>query len=156
GVAMLATTLAIRSTLMSARLETEVARVGMALNTETRRSVQAQSDLVEMENETYFKQLIAADEAWEHNEPDRADQFLEWCPVRLRRWEWHHLRRRFHSELRTLQGHSGSFCGASFKPDGTEVACLSEAGGFLLWETGSDQAVRRIPIYDGSVYGLAF
>jgi WD40 repeat protein/serine/threonine protein kinase len=142
SLAILATTLAIRSVLSGAQLETEIAR--------------ARSDLVEMEDETYFKQLIAAEQAWEHNDPVQADQLLERCPVRHRGWEWYHLRRRFYPELQTFQGHSGYLCGVSFRPDSTQVICAGEPRGFQLWETAADQVVRRIPGQNEIIYGLAF
>ena len=74
---------------------------------ETRKRVEAESQLVDMEDDTYFKQLIAAQQAWENNNPVLADELLDRCPIRLRGWEWHHLRRRFHSELQTMRGHDG-------------------------------------------------
>jgi WD40 repeat protein/tRNA A-37 threonylcarbamoyl transferase component Bud32 len=156
GVATFASALAIRSLRSAAQLETDVARTGQALDSETRKRVEAESQLVDMEDESYFKQLVAAERAWERNEPATADRLLDYCPPRLRGWEWHHLRRRFHSELQTFQGHNPYLCGTVFRPDGTQVACAAEPTGFLLWETAKSQVVRRIPGHDGTIYGLAF
>ena len=89
-----------------------------------------------MEDETYFKQLIAAAKAWEQNDP--VGPIRCWTAARpaLRGWEWHHLRRRFHSELQTLQGHSGFLCGVSLSArTAPRFACAAEPKGFLLWET---------------------
>jgi WD40 repeat protein/serine/threonine protein kinase len=156
GVAALATATAIRTHVLSSRLESDVARAGVALRAETLDRIQAHSDLVEMEDETYFKQVIAAQEAWEQNEPALADQLLDRCPVRLRGWEWYHLKRRFHSELETIQGHSGFLCGAAFRPDLTVFMCAAEPKGFQLWEMGKDHEVRRMPGHEATVFGLAF
>ena len=68
--------------------------------------------------------------------PVVADQLLERCPVRLRGWEWHHLERRFHSELQTIQGHSGFLCGAPSGRTWTVFLCRAEPRGFQLWEMG--------------------
>ena len=152
----LATLLAIRGHLTTVKLRTDVAETGQALDLETRQRVAAESQLQDMEDDTYFKQLIAAQQAWESNDPVLADELLDRCPTRLRGWEWSHLRRRFHSELETLQGHSGVLCGVSFRPDGSEFACAAERSGFRLWGTSSDGVVRRIPAHDGTIYGLAF
>ena len=84
-----------------------VAQTGLALDDETQKRFEAESQLVDMEDDTYFKQLIAAQQNWENNNPVLADELLDRCPIRLRGWEWHHLRRRFHSELQTLRGHTG-------------------------------------------------
>jgi len=156
GFSALATVLAIRGHVAAAKLQFDIARTGLALDHETRKRVEAESQLVDMEDDTYFKHLIAAQKDWENNNPVLADELLDRCPIRLRGWEWLHLRRRFHSELQTLRGHNGSLCGISFKPDGSQVACATERAGFLLWETASDQIVRRIPGHDGTIYGLAF
>jgi len=156
GFFSLATVLAIRGHVAAAKLQSAVAQTGQALDHETRKRVDAESLLVDMEDDTYFKQLIAAEQDWENNNPVLADELLDRCPIRLRGWEWHHLRRRFHSELQTFRGHDGFLCGISFKPDGSQVACTTETTGFLLWETSSDQLVRRIPGHDGTIYGLAF
>ena len=152
----LATLLAIRGHLTTVKLRTDVAETGQALDLATRQRVAAESQLQDMEDDTYFKQLIAAQQAWESNDPVLADELLDRCPARLRGWEWSHLRRRFHSELETLQGHSGVLCGVSFRPDGSEFACAAERSGFRLWGTSSDGVVRRIPAHDGTIYGLAF
>ena len=52
----------------------------MALDTETRKRAEAEGDLVTMEDDTYFKQLLAAGEAWEQNRPEQADELLDRCP----------------------------------------------------------------------------
>src|SRR4029079_10765636 len=114
------------------------------------------TELVTMGEEAYFKQLVAAAGAWEKNDPVQADALLDRRPTPLRHWAGHHLRRRFHSELQTLRGHSGFLCAASFRPDGTQIACAAETSGFLLWETLSGQATRRVPTQDGTSFGLAF
>ncbi len=156
GFSVLATIMAIRGHVAAAKLRSAVARTGKALDHETRKRAEVESQLVDMEDDTYFKQLIAAQLEWENNNPVLADELLDRCPIRLRGWEWHHLRRRFHSELQTLRGHSGALCGISFKPDGSQLACAAESTGFLLWEPVSDRVVRRIPGHDGTIYGLAF
>jgi WD40 repeat protein/tRNA A-37 threonylcarbamoyl transferase component Bud32 len=158
GLAILSTGVAIRGLASAGRLQGEVERTSRALDSESDKARQARVDLVNMENESYFKQVIAAEQAWEHNDPAQADMLLDRCPEGLRGWEWHHLRRRFHSELQTLQGHGGFLCGVAFKPDGTQVACAAEPRGFLLWESPSSSGPlsRRIPGHDGTVFGLAF
>ena len=93
----------------AARLKIDVAKTGMALElAETRERIQAESRTA---GDGGRHLLQATDRSrrrdWEHNDPVLADELLDRCPVRLRGWEWYHLHRRFHSELQTLQGHSG-------------------------------------------------
>jgi WD40 repeat protein/serine/threonine protein kinase len=152
----LAGLLAVRSHQAAGRLRSQVAETGIALDQETRKRAHAESQLADMEDDAYFKQLAVAQAEWENNNPALADELLERCPNRLRGWEWHHLRRRFHSELGTLLGHNGFLCGTAFKPDGNQVACAAETSGFLLWDSGLQGGPRRIPGHDGTIYSLAF
>jgi WD40 repeat protein/tRNA A-37 threonylcarbamoyl transferase component Bud32 len=155
-VSVLATGLAVRGHLSASRLKTDVTRAGLDREEAIRKQHQAEAELAHREEETYFKRLIVADYDWKHDKPDQADAWLEQCPPALRHWEWYHLRRRFHSEIRTLKGHSGFLCAAAFTPDGEEVACAAEESGLLLWETAGNRVVRMIPGHDGTNYGIAF
>ncbi len=156
GLFSLATALAIRGQLVSARLQSDVVQTGVALDQATHQRARVEAQLGEMQDETYFKQLIAAQRAWENNDPALADELLERCPERLREWEWHHLRRRFHSELQTIHGHDAALCGAAFRPDGSLLTCPNEPRGFRLWETAPESSGGRIPGHEGTMYGLAF
>jgi WD40 repeat protein/tRNA A-37 threonylcarbamoyl transferase component Bud32 len=153
---VLATLLAVRGHLSATRLRTDVGRVELARDQAVRERIQAELELAHREEEAYFKLLIAAEQAWQRDDPDRADALLEQCASSQRRWEWHHLRRRFHSELQTLKGHNGFLCAAAFTPEGEEVACAAEENAFLLWETARNRVVRRIPGHDGTSYGITF
>jgi len=61
------TILAIRGHVAATKLQADVAQTGLALDHETRKRVEAESQLVDMEDDTYYKQLIAAQQDWENN-----------------------------------------------------------------------------------------
>jgi WD40 repeat protein len=155
--------LAIRGFVSTARLRADAAHTGQALRTasETRQKLesalaQSKKRKSEMEEDQYFQQILAADEALAHNDPAQASRLLEACPARLRNWEWRHLARRLHSEGLTIQGHSGFLCGGDFRPDAGSDACSVGSLGASIWELPPGSAVRRIHGCDGSAYGLAF
>jgi WD40 repeat protein/serine/threonine protein kinase len=65
----------------------------------------------------YYHRVTLAHQAWRDNEVGQADQLLDQCPVRFRRWEWHYLKRLCHPELLSLEGHGGC-TPVAFSPDG--------------------------------------
>jgi serine/threonine protein kinase len=160
GVMAIATSaLAVRGLISSARLRT-------ALN-ETR------EHKLWMEEEQYFNGVLAAEQALASHNPDQAGRLLEECPPRLRNWEWRHLMRRLHSELRVLQGHSGFLCGLDFAPSSrTESLCRADVLPGSIWapspyaaqpflpglakDSSPKPAEYRLHGPDGSAYGLTF
>src|SRR5262249_51998677 len=52
----------------------------------------------------YLPRITLAQQEWQANNLSRAQQLLEQCPPRLRRWEWHYLKRVFHGGLLTVDG----------------------------------------------------
>ena len=54
---------------------------------------------------------------WPATIPIRAGRLLEECPPPLRGWEWRHLMRRLHPEVRVIQGHTAFVCADDFTPD---------------------------------------
>ncbi|MFO0891592.1 MAG: serine/threonine-protein kinase [Isosphaeraceae bacterium] len=156
GFSVLATVLAVRGHVSARGLESDVARIARDRDEEIQKRVQAEAVRAERESQAYVKRLIAAEHAWEQDDPERADTLLDQSPVPLRRWEWHHLQRRFHSELQTLKGHNGFLCATAFTPEGGQLACAAEETGFLLWEAPTSRRPRRIPGHDGTSYGIAF
>jgi len=63
------------------------------------------------------------------NDVDRAWTLLEDCPARLRRWEWHYLRRLCHGEFRTIQGHRRRCLRRGVRPETSYFTCHDPSGG---------------------------
>ena len=104
----------------------------------------------------YADRVQAAERAWSANDVDHARALLDDCPDRLRRWEWHYLRRLCQGELRTLRGHSGVACGVAFAPEASILACPDHRGGLTIWDASADREVCHLRGHDGTAFGVAF
>ena len=104
----------------------------------------------------YADRIAAAERAWTSNDLDRANALLDECPERLRRWEWHYLRRLCHDELRTLMGHNGVACGVAFSPRASVLTCCEHRGGLTIWDASADREVCQLRGHDGTAFGVAF
>ena len=123
----------------------------VAWNRESSRRRQAEQRLVAsdrerkrlMREDDYFHRILAAEQAMAGHDPDRAGRLLEECPASFRGWEWRHLMRRLHSELRVLQGHSAGSSARPISPrSATIVRCRSDVLPGSLWGTVA-RYVRR-------------
>jgi WD40 repeat protein len=142
-VAVAASGLAIRGFLSAARLRTELD--------------QSRDRKRKMIVDQYFTQILAAERALARQDFPQAERLLDDCPPALRNWEWRHLKGRLHPELEVLQGHSGIFCGAEFRPSTSPgSACRAAVLTGSLWDRSSARAHRHLPGPDGTAYGLAF
>jgi eukaryotic-like serine/threonine-protein kinase len=159
GVAVASSAMAVRGLISSAELRTVLDRT--------------RGETLRMEADQYFHGVLAAEQALASHNPDQAGRLLEECPARLRNWEWRHLMRRRHSELRVLQGHSGFVCGSDFAASSDRVLrCTVDVLPDSLWgpspnllqpfllepdgDSASGPARYRIHGPDGSAYGLTF
>ena len=144
-----------------ARLKRDVAKSGFALLAEQEKRRKFEAELIEsrarklrMEEDQYFQQVVAAEQALAAKDPGRAAILLEECPPRLRNWEWRHLSKRLHSEVLVIQGHSGLVC-PDFRPDTTSVECHIDVLGRSIWDAAGSPKLRRMHGPDGTAYGMA-
>ncbi len=172
-VAVASSSLAVLGLVSAARLQGVVHRKGLALEKAETELDRTRENALRIEEDQYFHGLLAAEQALSSHNPDQAAVLLEECPGRLRNWEWRHLMRRLHSELRVLHGHSGFLCGPDFAPGvGREVLCATDVLPGSIWNTStyplqpfragtaSDSTPRpanfRLHGPDGAAYGLTF
>jgi WD40 repeat protein/serine/threonine protein kinase len=95
-----------------------------------------------------------------------AERLLEQCPVELRAWEWHYLKRLAHLDLRTLRGHAASVNAVAFSRDGTQMLSgggrpyqfptAQERAELILWSTSTGRELARFSGLSGAVHGVAF
>jgi hypothetical protein len=67
---------------------------------------------------SYLRQVDLAYHEWKDNEVARADQLLARCDQHRRHWEWYYVYHLCHSDLLTLEGHTGHVYSVCFSPDG--------------------------------------
>ncbi len=107
-----------------------------------------------LEKAYYYNRNSLALDWWNHFDVPRAEQLLDECPVYLRRWEWHYLKRLCHAELvhRAAPGAAGA---TVLSPDGRRFAWAGSDGAIHLVEIASG-AGRELARVAHPVRALAF
>src|SRR5262249_59294463 len=70
----------------------------------------------------YLARFNQARQAFDLNDPFRADDYLDDCPVERRRWEWHLLKRLSHTDRLTFSADVARVLTLAVSPDGRLVA----------------------------------
>jgi WD40 repeat protein/serine/threonine protein kinase len=112
----------------------------------------------------YFSGVNLAGRYWSANQVGQADRYLDDCPFELRSWEWHHLKRLCHAELRTIAAPDTQVnYGVAFSSDGTHVAsiCFKHTTRFdvfqrsvRIWNSDDGKDLFEIPV-NTQVNGVA-
>jgi WD40 repeat protein/predicted Ser/Thr protein kinase len=110
---------------------------------------------------SYFRAVELARREWRENEVARAELLLQGCPTPLRGWEWYYVRHLCHTDLHTLNGHTGAVWNVAFSPDGRRLASSSGAdparpGEVKVWDTLTGREVLSLPRHAHNVLGVAF
>jgi WD40 repeat protein/serine/threonine protein kinase len=102
---------------------------------------------------------LADRELWANN-PGRAEELLDECPVSLRDWEWHYLKRRYYREPVTFRGHRDWVFCVALSPDGTRAASGSAmspvVGDLKVWDSATGKEIRTLLGHSGPISGVAF
>ncbi len=106
------------------------------------------------EQTSYLQRIALAERELAANSLGRAEEWLDACPVGLRGWEWHYLKRRPFGPL-TFRGHRRGVACVAFSPDGRQIASADGRTEILLWDPTTGKLLRRLPDA-GSVVRLAF
>jgi WD40 repeat protein len=108
------------------RRETELKNKQAELRQKADNLRQKADDSLDQAREALYSYRIAlAYREWEAGRVARAEFLLDECPVRLRSWEWHYLKRLCHSDLLTLRDGSGLVHLVEFLGDGQRLASIS-------------------------------
>ena len=125
----------------------------VAWSGESSRRHRAESELVgsleqrtRMREDDYARRILEAELVLAHHDPEKAEALLEGCPADLRGWEWRHLLRRLHPEIRVFRGHSGMLCASDFRPDiGVLLCAARRPAGLALERIAPRRAVAPRP-----------
>ena len=119
----------------------------------------AERERADATRQLYVSQMNLAERAWDEINVGRARELLEsQMPehtngVDLRGWEWHHLWRLTHSELRSLKFDALSL---AFSPDGQILAGGDSFGMLKLWYAKGTREVRTTKAHNMRVSRLQF
>src|SRR5262249_25481748 len=109
----------------------------------------------EAESSLYFRTIELAERELAAGRMRRGEQHLEGCPVSLRQWEWHYLKR-----LRlggpVSHRHASHLCGAALSGDGRLLAVGDTRGMVTVWDAVAWQRVQTIRAHDSWARGVAF
>jgi hypothetical protein len=92
----------------------------------------------------YIQRLGLAERELSANNLARAEELLEDCPVELRGWEWHYLKRQRCQTMMPLQVGAAAW-DAAISPDGKSIASSDVDGLIKVWdaETGQERLSFR-------------
>jgi WD40 repeat protein len=92
-----------------------------------------------------------AQHAWLEGDANQARFALESCPLEQRFYEWTYLDRLFHSDGRTLTGHTDEASGVAFSPDESRLVSVSKDKTVRVWDTASGQQLCVLTAHQAPV-----
>jgi eukaryotic-like serine/threonine-protein kinase len=133
-------------------------------NAALEREKQVNDDLVKsIEREVrakYRQNVQLADRELAAENIGRAEELLDECPVALRGWEWHYLKRRHYREPVTFRGHGDWVASVALSPDGTRAvsgsAISTLVGDIKVWDTATGKTIRTLLGHLGPVSGVDY
>jgi WD40 repeat protein/serine/threonine protein kinase len=108
---------------------------------------------------SYFQRIGLAEREVETGNVGRAEELLDECPVALRGWEWHYLKRRGRQEPFAFRAHPALVTTVAISPDGKTVASASMAlglGEIRIWERATGKQLHRLLGHLGPIGRVTF
>jgi WD40 repeat protein len=140
-----------RDTADVARGQADTAR---AAEKEARSEAERQRE--KFERFDYGRTVQVAHQEWRENNVPATLALLDSTRPDLRGWEWRYVRRLCHSELLTLDGHTGGVLSASFSPDGTRIVTVSGDGTVRVWDAKSGAVLLTFKGHNGKILSASF
>ncbi len=116
----------------------------------------AERSFAESQSHLYDACLALAGREWRDGNLERVRSELERCPVDLRQWEWHHLRRLCRTDQPILRGHTRQIMATAWGPDGRTIASAGQDSLVKLWDAETGRELRTLTGHDNHIYALAF
>jgi WD40 repeat protein/serine/threonine protein kinase len=109
----------------------------------------------------YASGMQLTQRAWDESNVVRARELLEEVPREaagrdLRGFEWYHLFRVCHVEMRTLEGHTHHVTSVAFSPDGQYLASGSADRTVKIWDSATGKELFTLKCPEGPVFSVAF
>jgi WD40 repeat protein/serine/threonine protein kinase len=124
-------------------------------------AVQARQDEAEArrqaEAQLYLSNVALAQREWLANNVGRSEQLLNECPLRLRGWEWHYLKRLQHSALLRLRPNGPLPVQAlAFSPDSLRIVATTTDPAFHILDAVSGRELLMLVGHGATVTSAAF
>jgi WD40 repeat protein/tRNA A-37 threonylcarbamoyl transferase component Bud32 len=104
----------------------------------------------------YAGRVAVAQREWSANHVDRAEESLELCPVPLRGFEWHYLKRLCRPGLYTFRAATHRPQTVALAADGQYVAAASSDENITVWHIPSGKVTITLAGHAGLVNAVAF
>jgi WD40 repeat protein/serine/threonine protein kinase len=144
--------LAVSNAQIGAALEKEK----RALEDETRARGEEKRAREHLEQTLYYQWIASAAAARANDQNARAEILLDQCPVSLRGWEWHYLKRHPFTEFPSLSHPTEAITKLAPSPDGRLLASGHISGTVKVWDATTGAEVCAIPGHGRFIRGLAF
>jgi WD40 repeat protein len=103
----------------------------------------------------YYQNIALAERELSANNLSGVAKLLDACPVDLRGWEWHYLRRQRYKSLAPLYHDVKVFC-VAFSPDGQYLASGRLDGVINVWDAHTGQSLRTFRACESLIFSVAF
>ncbi|MBX3365356.1 MAG: serine/threonine protein kinase [Phycisphaeraceae bacterium] len=105
-----------------------------ALFRESEARIEATRLAEESARQAYIANILAAEQLIAHNQAGAATR-LSACDLRLRNWEWGHLKALADNAMIVLRGHGDEVTFAAWNPDGIRLLTVSDDHTVRVWNT---------------------
>jgi WD40 repeat protein/serine/threonine protein kinase len=109
----------------------------------------------ELRQNLYYQHIALAEREWSANNLGRVEQLLDACPVELRGWEWHYLKRLRLGDPFPLD-HGAAVLSATFSPDGRWIASGGLDGWLKIWDANTREPLSPFKAHERQIRCVAF
>jgi WD40 repeat protein len=110
------------------------------------------SEALERERQNaYYQRVALAEREWSAHNLGRVEQLLDACPMDLRGWEWHYVKRHRLESIPPLR-HAAAVFSATFSPDGRWIASASQDGKVTVWDATTGQELFAFQAHGGHIH----
>jgi serine/threonine protein kinase len=102
----------------------------------------------ELERTSYIQRIALAERQLSAGNVGRAEELLNACPLHLRGWEWHFLKRQRYGNPPPLP-HPETVGSLAFSPDGRQIASGCLDGTVRVWNAETGKGPHTMPGKDG-------